>query len=150
MRALGAALALCAATLAAPAQTDTFEDAMAQALSDAGAAQSLIRCTALFRAFRLYAGDDTELGATAALRETDLAVTGVVIWQRDPERDGGIDDLEAAFDAIVPMVGDATELYLARMRGNHEAGGSIFDDGLDSELTYCNTLHREIEARSEG
>lgn len=146
MRALGAALLLCAAPLAAPAETDPFETEMAEALSGAGAAEPLIRCTALFRAFRLYAGEDTELGATAAARETDLAVTGVVIWQRD----GRIADLEAAFGAIVPMVGAGTELYLARMRANHAAGGGVMDDGLDTELTYCNTLHREIEARTDG
>lgn len=131
--------------LAAPmsAQTDTaFETAMAEALDGAGQAASLLRCTALFRAFRLYAGDETELGATAASRETDLAVAGVVIWQNET----GAGDLDTAFATIVPIVGDATDLFLARMVANQEDAGSVFDPGLEPELAFCDTLHGEIAA----
>jgi hypothetical protein len=126
------------------AQTDPFEAAMEEALTDAGTAGSLIRCTSLFRAFRLYAGEGTQVGATAAARETDLAVASVVIWQNDM----GVTELDTAFEAIVPMVGDATDLYLARMSANRDAIDSVFDDTLETELTFCGTLHDEIAEQS--
>jgi len=123
------------------AQTDTaFETEMREALDEAGTAGSLIRCTSLFRAFRLYAGDESEIGTTAAARETDLAVASVVIWQNETDTD----DLETAFEAIVPMVGTATDLFVARMGANQDAQGSVFDAGIETELTFCNTLHSEM------
>ena len=139
-------IGLILTTPPALAQTDAFESAMEDTLSDAGNAGSLIRCTALFRAFRIYAGEDTLVGATSAMRETDLAVTSVVIWQSDK----GETDLDTAFEAIVPMVGAATDLFLGRMGANRDAGDSVFDDGIETELAYCSTLHDEIEAQSNG
>lgn len=137
-------LILCLAPAASHAQTDPFDTAMEEALSDAGTASSLIRCTSLFRAFRIYAGEDTQVGATAAMRETDLAVASVVIWQNET----GESELEAAFAVIVPMVGAATDLYLARMGDNQDALGTVFDDALETELTFCGTLHGEITAQT--
>lgn len=117
---------------------------MDAALFNAGSSAPLLRCTGLFRAFRLYAGDATELGRGAALRETDLAVAAVVVWQSET----GTAETQSAFDVIVPMVTDATDLYLARMAENQDADGTIFDEDLDIELAYCDTLHSEIAARA--
>jgi hypothetical protein len=119
---------------------------MEAALTEAGRAASLLRCTALFRAFRLYAGESSEIGATAAARETDLAVAGVVIWQDET----GETELDTALETIVPMVGAATDLFLARMSGNLDAGESVFDAGIETELVYCNALHGGIAGQSDG
>lgn len=134
---------LCIAPIPALSQSDPFETAMQDALAEAGLAASLIRCTSLYRAFRIYAGEETDLGAAAAERETALAAASVVIWQSDT----GSEDVEAAFGTIVPMVGDATILFLARMNENREADASVFDPGLETELAYCGTLHDEIATR---
>jgi hypothetical protein len=137
--AFGALLALSPGRSDAQAP-DGFDGAMEATLAEAGAATPLLRCTALFRAFRLYAGEQSEIGRTAAEHETGLAVAGVVIWQDET----GTGDLDAAFAAIVPMVGAATDLYLARMAGNQEARGIVFDDTLEEELAACDALHDEI------
>ncbi|MCU4652899.1 hypothetical protein N8I71_08650 [Roseibacterium sp. SDUM158016] len=150
-RFLPGALALTiAATFPAAAQTDrppgeteAFAAAMAETLGGTGNAASLLRCTAVFRAFHLYAGTDTQVGATAAERETDMAVSGVVVWQDET----GTDDLDAAFETVVPMVTAATELYLDRMVANAEAGDSVFDPDLEAELSYCSALHERIMDR---
>jgi hypothetical protein len=146
-------LALCAAALFALPSTaraqesggDLFDRAMNAALFQAGEAAPLMRCAAVFRAFRVYAGDTSEIGATAAERETDLAVTAVVVWQNET----ATADLQAAFAAIVPMVTDATDLFLARMVENHDDTGAVFDDALETELAYCNALHAEITAATD-
>jgi hypothetical protein len=150
------AVTLCAVTILAAtaplqAQTDApageataFSEAMDAALADGGSASSLLRCTALFRAFRLYAGEGTEVGMTAAEHETGLAVAAVVVWQDDT----GTEDLEEAFEIIVPMVSEATDLFLARMSDNMDADDRVFDDALEAELTYCDTLHDEIAEAS--
>ncbi len=149
---LCAALSVSLAT-AAPAQPDApegetqaFAAAMQAALAEGGSASLLLRCTALFRAFRLYAGEGTEIAATAAEHETGLAVAAVVVWQDET----GTEDLETAFEAIVPMVTDATDLFLARMSDNQDAAGRVFDDALEAELTYCDTLHDEIAQAGGG
>jgi|GEM_PF-1829772 len=133
----------CLGLAPALAQPAPFEAAMEDALSGAGLAAPLIRCTALFRAVRLRAGEDSPLRATAATREADLAVTSVMIWQRDK----GTEDVATAFDTIVPMVGAASDLFLARMAANREAGESVFDPALETELAYCATLQDEIAAQ---
>jgi hypothetical protein len=143
-------LTLCAAALLVPtanpvpAQSDPFETAIETALAEAGVAAPILRCTAIFRAFRIYAGEDTDLGATAAEREGTMAAAGVIIWQNDT----GTEDLEAAFEAIVPMIGAGTELYLRRMSANQETEGTVFDLDLETDLTYCVTLYQEIESRT--
>lgn len=147
--ALAAALAVAGLPAVSPAQDTApgtpFDAAMDAALVDAGNAASLLRCTGLFRAFRVFAGEDTELGRNAAERETDLAVTAVVVWQAET----GTEETQAAFDVIVPMVTGATDLYLARMSETREAAGTVFDATLETELTFCDTLHGEIAARME-
>jgi hypothetical protein len=144
--------ALCGALLsvlgaAAPAQvaqpegeTDDFAQAMESVLAEAGEARPLLRCTALYRAFRLYAGADSEIGATAAERETDLATTAAVIWQDET----GTRDLSRAFEAIVPMMAEATELFLARMVDNAGPEGNVLDPALEADLAYCDALHDGI------
>ena len=137
--------ALCLAAPPAAAQTGSFDTDMATALAGSGTATPLIRCTALFRAFRLLAGEGTELASAAAARETELAVASVSIWQANT----GSGDLDAAFDAIVPIIGAATGLYLDRMRANQVAGGSVFDADLEPELAYCGALHDRIAAGTD-
>jgi hypothetical protein len=128
-----------------PGETEAFAAAMAVALEGTGSAASLLRCSALFRAFHVYAGPGTEVGETAAARETDMAVTAVVVWQNET----GTDDLDIAFDAVVPVVTAATELYLDRMVENSETGDSVFDPALEAELAYCTALHARIMDRDE-
>jgi hypothetical protein len=126
-----------------PGETEAFTAAMEEALSGTGNAAGLLRCTAVFRAFHVYAGPGTEVGETAAARETDMAVTAVVIWQSET----GTEDLDSAFDAVVPMVTAATELYLDRMVDNAETGDSVFDPAIEADLAYCNALHGRIMDR---
>lgn len=118
---------------------------MEDALSGAGLAAPLIRCTALFRAFRLHGGEGTPLGENAAAREADLAATSVAIWQSDT----GTEEIEVAVETIVPMVGAATDLFLERMAANRDAGGGVFDPELETELVYCVALQDEIAAQGE-
>ncbi len=136
----------CLGLAPAHAQPAPFEAAMEDALSEAGLAAPLIRCTALFRAFRIHGGPGTPLGESAAAREADLAATGVAIWQSDT----GTEDISAAVEAIVPMVGAAADLFLARMDDNWDTGGGVFDPELETELIYCVTLQDEIAARGDG
>lgn len=139
---LGILTALSAPDVA-PAQGGApaaFAEAMEDALAEAGSAASLVRCTALFRAFRLYAGTGTEVGTTAAEHETGLAVAAAVVWQDE----AGTAELETAFEAIVPMVSAATDLFLLRMSNNQDAGGNVLDEALQADITYCDTLHDEI------
>ena len=119
----------------APAQSDAFGARMADALAPAGDRASLLRFTALFRAFRLYAGDDTEVGAIAANREGDLAVIAAIIWQGAENT-----DMNGAIAAIVPLIDTATDLFVDRFIANDATTGNIFDSGLDAELAYCGTL----------
>jgi hypothetical protein len=130
----------------ASAQPVPFEAAMEDALSGAGLAAPLIRCTALFRAFRLHGGAGTPLRESAAAREADLAATSIAIWQSDT----GTGGTEAAVEAIVPMVGAATDLFLARMGANQQAVGGVLDPELETELVYCVTLQDEIAAQGDG
>lgn len=123
-----------------------FDRAMDAALFNAGSTASLLRCTGLFRAFRVYAGAASDVGREAALRETDLAVAAVVIWQAET----GTRETEAAFEVIVPMVTDATDLFLARLSSNLDETGAVFDAALETELAYCNALHGEIAAGGGG
>jgi hypothetical protein len=135
------ALAAPAASQTPPAgETQAFAAAMAETLDGAGEAAPLVRCAGLFRAFRVVAGEDSEAGATAAEYETDLAVTASVVWQQAT----GAAEARAAFDAIVPMVAGAAELFLDRMAANRADGGSVFDDALDTELAYCDALRDGI------
>jgi len=144
-RAGALAAVVCLGPAPASAQPAPFEAAMEEALSEAGLAAPLIRCTALFRAFRLHGGEGTPLGESAAAREADLAATSVAIWQSDT----GTGGTEAAVEAIVPMVGAATDLFLARMGANLDAGGGVFDPDLETELVYCVALQDEIAAQGE-
>jgi hypothetical protein len=140
--ALFAVLATAAPAQVAPpvAETDAFGQAMERVLADAGEAAPLLRCTALFRAFRLYAGADSEVGGIAAEHETDLATTAAVVWQDET----GTSDLARAFEAIVPMMAEATELFLARMAENAEPEGNVLDPALEADLAWCDALHGEI------
>lgn len=141
--ALALSLGLVAPGLAQPeGEPRWFTVQMEEVLAPAGSAASILRCTALFRAFRLYAGEGGEIGATAAQHETDLAVVAVVVWQEEM----GEPETSAAFEVVVPVVTQATELYLARMIENQEEREIIFDPALESELTYCDTLHAELTA----
>ncbi|AHM05682.1 hypothetical protein roselon_03424 [Roseibacterium elongatum DSM 19469] len=123
-----------------PTAPDGFETAMEAALAEAGTGAQLVRCTALFRAFRLYAGDETDLGRMAAERETDMAVFSVMVWQDDT----GSDDMDAAFATVVPWVTEATELYLDRMVDNQAALGTVFDPDLEANLGFCNALRDRL------
>jgi hypothetical protein len=138
-------LSLCVSLLApaAPAQTDgAFDRAMAGALDEAGAARPLLRCTGLFRALRLHPAAPDGSAAGAALREADLATTAAVIWQDE----AGMAEIQAAFDAIVPMIGAASAVYQRRMSRNAETTGGIFDAELEDDLIYCDALHAGITA----
>ncbi|GAA5067314.1 hypothetical protein N0B44_02925 [Roseibacterium beibuensis] len=142
--------ALCALCLAlpataqemseAPAAPEGFDEAMGAALAAAGAGETLVQCTALFRAFRLYAGEQTEVGRMAAERETDMAVFSVLVWQDET----GSEDMEAAFEVVVPWVDAATELYLDRMTANQAEGGTVFDANLEGNLGFCNALRDRL------
>lgn len=122
-----------------------FEDAMSAILAEAGMAHGLIRCAALFRAFRVYAGDLSEIGEMAAERETDMGVFSVIVWQNE----NGIEDNEEAFAAIVPIVEGATELFFGRMIENQRATGTVFDTDLEGNLGYCNALRDQLLAPAE-
>ncbi len=124
---------------AALAQTDAFEAEMEALLTPAEDRASLLRCAALFRAFRLYAGEDTELGQAAQEREQDVVVFTTMIWQSDE----GL-EMEAAMDQIVPLITDATELFITRMVENSETGGTVFDPELEDEVGYCNALRNTL------
>lgn len=132
------ALAICAPDTAI-AQPLLFEDRLETALAPAGDNASLIGCIALFRAFRLYAGDETEVGQTAALRENDLAVFATLVWQT--EQNLGMDE---AVLAILPLIETATELYLDRFVDNYETTGRVFDDNLDQRLAFCGILRDRL------
>lgn len=140
--ALLAVLATAASAQVPPpeGETDAFAQAMDSVLAEAGEATPLLRCTALFRAFRLYAGADSEIGGIAAEHETDLATTAAVVWQDET----GTPDLARAFEAIVPMMAEATELYLARMAENAEPEGNVLDPALEADLARCDALHGGI------
>lgn len=142
---LGIASAAGAQIAAPQGESEAFAESMERALAEAGSAAPLLRCTAFFRAFRLYAGEESEVGATALEHETDLAAAAVVVWQDEI----GAENLNAAFETIVPVVGEATELFLARMADNQEERGIVFDDALEAELTYCDTLHAGVAEGDE-
>ncbi|MFW5641618.1 MAG: hypothetical protein ACOCY0_02520 [Roseicyclus sp.] len=132
------ALGLCAALLAPASSAQTEPGAaMADALAGAGAARPLLRCAALFRALRLHPVSTDATVAGAAVRETDLATTAALVWQ--DERASA--DTQAAFDAIVPMIGAASRVYRARMSRNVDASGTPFDDTLGEDLIFCDALH---------
>jgi hypothetical protein len=139
-------LSLCVGLLApaAPAQTEgeALDRAMADALAQAGAARPLLRCTGLFRALRLHPAAPDGSAAGAALREADLATTAAVIWQDE----AGMAEIQAAFDAIVPMIGAASAVYQRRMSRNAETTGGIFDAELEDDLIYCDALHAGLAA----
>lgn len=135
------ALGLCASVLAHPAPGQPERDtAMADALSEAGAARPLLRCTALFRALRIHPASAEGTATGAARRETDLAATAAIIWQDET----GIADPQAAFDAIVPMIGAASRLYGTRISENVDATGNQFDAALEEDLIYCDALHASL------
>jgi hypothetical protein len=78
----------------APPRTDPFETEMEAALTEAGRAASLLRCTRCSGPSVSMPAKSSEIGATAAARETDLAVAGVVIWQDET----GETELDTAFE----------------------------------------------------
>jgi hypothetical protein len=138
------ALTLAASLLPAPApaQTDARAPAIAEALAEAGTARPLLRCTALFRALRVHPASNEATVSGAALRETALASTAAIVWQDET----GVADTQAAFDALVPMIGAASRLYRARISRNVEATGGQFDAALRDDLIYCDALHAGIAA----
>lgn len=132
----GFILALCVAAAPALAQPAGFEDRIGAALAGSGENAGLMRCAGLFRAFRLYAGDDSELGATAAEREGDFAVFAAISWQDETDND----DIDAALAFVVPYIDAGTDLYLERMIENHRATDTVFDDDLEESIAFCNAL----------
>lgn len=144
----GAALpGLLLALLSAPAalaQPAGFSDRMDEALAPVGDLAPFLRCTGVFQAFRLLAGEDTEVGAAALEREVDMALLSSLLRQR--ETDAGQD---AVMEEIAPLIAAAAQLYLDRMVANENATGSVMDDGLAGTLQACASLRQDLTDRPE-
>jgi hypothetical protein len=123
----------------AAAQTDAFDTELAETLSEAGERAELVSCLALFRAFRLYFGAETEAGSEAGAREVDMTVVTAVIWQGATST-----TLDEAMAEIVPLADTATELYTTRFEANHEQTGDLFDADLSDRLGTCDTLRTQL------
>jgi hypothetical protein len=141
VKAAAAAVILGLAGQAAAAQPASFAEAMHEALAEGGAATPWLRCAGLFRAFRLLAGRETELGAQALEAELDLAVVSAVLREDETGAAPG-----TAMEEIVPLIGAAAELYLDRMVDNEAGAASVMDDGLRASLEVCATLRAEATA----
>lgn len=149
---LVAALALTGSAFAQSALDDplqtaspAFEAAMSEVLDGAGEGAHLLRCAGAFQAFVVYAGDGSELAELATERETDFAIFAGLIWRAET---GGTD--AESFEAIVPYIAGAADLYVQRMIDNHTANGSVFDDGLEARIGFCNLLHTRLMGDEAG
>lgn len=121
------------------AQNTAPDEQLDTILAPASDRAPLVGCAALFRAFRLYAGEDTEVGQSATEREQDMIVFATLVWQASENL-----SMDDALAAIIPILADATELYLDRFVENNETTGSVFGDNLEGRVTFCNALRDEL------
>lgn len=143
-RALCGVLGAALSTTAAMAQPEGFTERMDTALTPAGDLAPFLRCTGLYQAFRLLAGEDTEVGAEALEGEVDMAVVSSVLRQRETGA-----SQEAVMQEITPLIAAAARLYLDRMVANDDATGSVMDDGLSDTLAACASLRQDYMGSTE-
>ncbi|MCT4683274.1 MAG: hypothetical protein N4A39_06040 [Roseicyclus sp.] len=143
---VAALAASVSASVSAPvaAQLAGGAEAMDEVLAPTGAAAPLLRCAGLYRAFRLLAGEATEVGAEALEGEVALAFAAAARRESDTGASPA-----AAMDQIAPVIAAVGQLYLDRMGAARAATGSVMDDGLEATLFACAEL-RAVLAGAKG
>jgi hypothetical protein len=130
-----AALALILIAGPALAQEDGFTARMDRALAPAGETAPFLRCSGFFRAFRVFAGPETDLGQVALQRELDLAVLSTILRQRETDADQA-----EVMAEIAPLIEAVAALYTDRIVANDAETGAVMDDGLLATLEVCSDL----------
>ena len=113
-------------------------------LAPAGETAPFIRCAGVFRAFRLLAGTETGVGASALAGELDLAVLSTLLRQAET----GAEET-AVMEEIRPLIAAAAELYLDRIVANEAETGQVMDEGLTATLEVCNALRLQFLEATE-